>query len=52
MNETSTNSVSVYGGANGGLKRFLTKIKFDKWKGWLYLSPCIVLLLKIGRAHV
>ena len=45
MNETSTNSVSVYGGANGGLKRFLTKIKFDKWKGWLYLSPCIVLLL-------
>ena len=27
------------------LKHFLTKIKFDKWKGWFYLSPCIVLLL-------
>ena len=26
-------------------KRFLNKIKFDKWKGWFYLSPCIVLLL-------
>ena len=26
-------------------KRFLMKIKFDKWKGWLYLAPCIVLLL-------
>ena len=25
--------------------RFLRKIKFDKWKGWLYLSPAIVLLL-------
>lgn len=24
---------------------FLQKIKFDKWKGWLYLSPAIVLLL-------
>ncbi len=45
MNETATNNVSVYAGADGGLKRFLTKIKFDKWKGWLYLSPCIVLLL-------
>ena len=27
------------------LKEFLQKIKFDKWKGWLYLAPCIVLLL-------
>ena len=27
------------------VKRFLIKIKFDKWKGWVYLSPCIVLLL-------
>ena len=27
------------------VKRFLMKIKFDKWKGWIYLSPCIVLLL-------
>ena len=27
------------------VKRFLTKINFDKWKGWVYLSPCIVLLL-------
>jgi multiple sugar transport system permease protein len=26
-------------------KRFLHKIKFDKWKGWFYLSPCIALLL-------
>ena len=27
------------------VKKFLIKIKFDKWKGWVYLSPCIVLLL-------
>ena len=27
------------------LSEFLYKIKFDKWKGWLYLLPCIVLLL-------
>ena len=27
------------------VKKFLVKIKFDKWKGWVYLSPCIVLLL-------
>ena len=24
---------------------FFRKIKFDKWKGWLYLSPAIILLL-------
>ncbi len=24
---------------------FLRKVKFDKWKGWIYLLPCIVLLL-------
>lgn len=24
---------------------FLRKIKFDQWKGWIYLSPAIVLLL-------
>ena len=27
------------------LKKFLTIIKYDKWKGWVYLSPAIVLLL-------
>ena len=27
------------------LDSFLGKIKFDKWKGWFYLSPAIVLLL-------
>ena len=27
------------------VKHFLLKIKFDKWKGWVYLAPCIVLLL-------
>ena len=27
------------------IKKFLLKIKFDKWKGWLYLSPALVLLL-------
>ena len=27
------------------LKAFGKKIKFDQWKGWLYLSPAIVLLL-------
>ena len=27
------------------LKEFANKIKFEKWKGWLYLSPAIVLLL-------
>ena len=26
-------------------KEFLIKIKFDQWKGWLYLVPCIVLTL-------
>ena len=26
-------------------KQFLTKIKFDQWKGWVYLAPCIALLL-------
>ena len=26
-------------------KGFLIKIKFDQWKGWLYLVPCIVLTL-------
>ena len=25
--------------------KFLIKIKFDKWKGWVYLAPCIILLL-------
>ena len=30
---------------SAGGKRFLNKIKFDKWKGWIYLSPCIALLL-------
>ena len=24
---------------------FLIRIKFDRWKGWVYLAPCIVLLL-------
>ena len=27
------------------IKKFLIKIHFDKWKGWVYLAPCIVLLL-------
>lgn len=27
------------------VKHFLLKIKFDSWKGWMYLAPCIVLLL-------
>ena len=27
------------------VKQFLIKIKFDKWKGWVYLAPCIALLL-------
>ena len=27
------------------MKEFLNKIKFEKWKGWVYLSPAIVLLL-------
>ena len=26
------------------MKKFLHKIKFDKWKGWIYLSPALVLL--------
>ena len=26
------------------LKKFLHKIKFDKWKAWIYLSPALVLL--------
>lgn len=27
------------------MANFLKKIKFDKWKGWFYLSPAIILLL-------
>ena len=27
------------------MKKFLHKIKFDKWKAWLYLLPAIVLLV-------
>ena len=27
------------------LNNFLIKIKFDRWKGWVYLAPCIILLL-------
>ena len=27
------------------MKKFLQKIKFDKWKAWIYLFPAIVLLL-------
>ena len=26
------------------MKKFLHKIKFDKWKGWIYLAPALVLL--------
>ena len=26
------------------LKKFLHKIKFDKWKAWIYLAPAVVLL--------
>lgn len=27
------------------MRKFLQKIKFDKWKGWIYLAPALVLLL-------
>ncbi len=27
------------------MKEFLQKIKFDRWKAWIYLAPAIVLLL-------
>ena len=27
------------------MSKFLQKIKFDKWKAWIYLSPALVLLL-------
>ncbi len=26
-------------------KTFFQKIKFDKWKGWIYLLPCVILIL-------
>ncbi len=26
-------------------RNFLQKIKFDKWKGWIYLLPCLILIL-------
>ncbi len=26
------------------VNKFLQKIKFDKWKGWIYLAPAVVLL--------
>ena len=26
-------------------KEFLRKIKFDKWKAWIYLAPALILLL-------
>ena len=28
-----------------GIRKFQTKIKYDKWKGWVYLLPCIILLI-------
>ena len=34
-----------YDGFIAKAKTRLTKIKFDKWKGWIYLAPCIALLL-------
>ena len=27
------------------MQDFLTKIKFEKWKAWIYLLPAIILLL-------
>lgn len=27
------------------MSKFLQKIKFDKWKGWIYLLPALILLL-------
>lgn len=27
------------------MSKFLQKIKFDKWKGWVYLTPALILLL-------
>ena len=30
--------------ASKKVNAFLQKIKFDKWKGWIYLSPALVLL--------
>ncbi len=28
-----------------GQELIIKKLKYDKWKGWIYLSPCILLLL-------
>ncbi len=31
--------------SSGPKKTFWQKIKFDKWKGWVYLLPCLILIL-------
>ena len=34
-----------YGSTQKSNRTFLQRIKFDKWKAWIYLAPAIVLLL-------
>ena len=43
MNATDSRLTSVRSGSK--FKEFLQRIKYDQWKGWVYLFPCIVLLL-------
>jgi multiple sugar transport system permease protein len=43
MNATDSRLTSDRSGKR--LKDFLQRIKYDQWKGWVYLFPCVVLLL-------
>ena len=43
MNATDSRLTSDRSGKR--LKDFLQRIKYDQWKGWVYLAPCIALLL-------
>ena len=44
-NESSTTKTYFWYEIEKKLNAFAKKIKFDQWKGWIYLSPAIVLLL-------
>ena len=44
-NESVKNIKIKWDGVVKKIDAFAQKIKFDQWKGWIYLSPAIVLLL-------
>ena len=41
---TKSGSCAFWDNFRAKRKQFLRKIYFDRWKGWIYLFPCLVLL--------